>query len=109
MRALIIVCVLLFVSTLRANVNTFGETRLQDEVRVTALISAGYARYFIHLYDLSRLKRVIICETLFDDIESAGLSAWETLGKAGVTYERGFKTYKIDDTNVFLSCASVGD
>ena len=63
MRALIIVCALLFVSTLRA-----------------------------------------------DDIESAGLSAWETLGKAGVTYERGFKTYKIDDTNVFLSsCVSVGD
>lgn len=92
-----------------ADINTMGETKVQDSdgTRVTTLISAGYVRYFIHLDDLSRAGRVIICEAPFADIEAEKLTAWEALKKADVTYESGFKNYTIGNT--FLSCASIGD
>lgn len=93
----------------RADINTIGNTQNSGSMRVTALVSAGYARYFIHLDDLSRAKRVIICEALFDDVDSTGLTALEALEKANVTYEKGFKRFAIGNTKESLECVGIGD
>lgn len=110
MRALIIVCSLLFVSTLRADINTMGETIVQesDGTRVTTLISAGWVRYFIHLDDLSKAARVIICEAPFKEIEALGLDAWSALKKANVTYENGAKRFYIGEHLEYLACVGIG-
>lgn len=110
MRALIIVCVLLFSSTLRADINTMGETKVQesDGIRITTLISAGWVRYFIHLDDLSKAERVIICETPFREIEALGLDAWSALKQANVTYEKGAKRFYLSEHLEYLACVGIG-
>lgn len=94
----------------RADINTIGYTQTESGgMRITTLVSAGYVRYFIHLDDLSRAKRVIICEALLTDIDSTGLTSLEALEKANVTYEKGFKRFTIGNTKKTLECVGIGD
>lgn len=94
---------------MQADINIMGESVVDNDLRITTLISAGWVRYFIHLDDLSKAERVIICEAPFRDIEALGLDAWSALNEANVTYENGFKSFIIGNTKKVLDCVGIGD
>lgn len=94
----------------KSPINTMGATTItKDGTRVTALISAGYARFFIHEDDLKVARRVIICEALYKNIIDLDLEAWDVLEDSKVTFEKGFKKLRIGNTNEYLNCVGVGD
>lgn len=93
-----------------AQINTMGGTVItKDGTRITALISAGYARFFIHTDDLKEANRVIICEALYKNIIDLDLEAWDVLEDSKVTFIKGFKKLRIGNTNEYLNCVGVGD
>ena len=110
MKRILLILALVF-GFMQADINTMGETKVQesDGTRITTLISAGWVRYFIHLDDLSKAERVIICEAPFREIEALGLDAWSALKQANVTYEKGAKRFYLGEHLEYLACVGIGD